>query len=55
MRVRHFELLTDEGKTFTHVDLYGKYTILFFSLRQERAAAREKPSNSPRKTSRRPR
>ncbi|AIY87889.1 MULTISPECIES: nitroreductase family protein [unclassified Thermotoga] len=30
MRVRHFELLTDEGKTFTHVDLYGKYTILFF-------------------------
>ncbi|HBF70166.1 MAG TPA: nitroreductase, partial [Thermotoga sp.] len=30
MRVKHFELLTDEGKTFTHVDLYGKYTILFF-------------------------
>lgn len=53
MRVKHFELLTDEGKTFTHVDLYGKYTILFFFLKQERAVAREKPSNSPGKTSRR--
>jgi len=30
MRVKPFELLTDEGKPFTHVDLYGRYTILFF-------------------------
>ncbi|PLV59116.1 nitroreductase family protein [Thermotoga sp. KOL6] len=30
MRVKPFELLTEEGKKFTHTDLYGKYTILYF-------------------------